>query len=235
MRDHAEFIDPPNPDAWGKLRQRKLNGAPRLARAVLGQALSSLLDQVDCLLHAVDQPLGCLAVEDALAALCRYHGLDRAYVLKARGTDIELFVEWWSDGIDHLNTPIAQLPIEAQRFWARTVRGRVPVHIPDVTRDCPPGAEEAMRVLARDGVKSILFVPLRARDEPVGFILCVPDINVAFRKINGRLTTYGIPVGLAKLLYHKSRIHTARAITVTGLSLKTIPSGKYSNFVASTA
>ncbi len=26
-------------------------------------------------------------------------------------------------------------------------------------------------------------------DEPVGFILCVPDINVAFRKINGRLTT----------------------------------------------
>ena len=51
-------------------------------------------------------------------------------------------------------------------------------------------------------------------DEPVGFILCVPDINVAFRKINGRLTTYGLPIGLAKLLYHKSRIRTARLIAL---------------------
>ena len=50
--------------------------------------------------------------------------------------------------------------------------------------------------------------------EPVGFILCVPDINVAFRKINGRLTTCGIPIGLAKLLYHKSRIRTARLIAL---------------------
>ena len=51
-------------------------------------------------------------------------------------------------------------------------------------------------------------------DEPVGFILCVPDINVAFRKINGRLTSYGLPIGLAMLLYHKSRIRTARLIAL---------------------
>jgi ribosomal protein S18 acetylase RimI-like enzyme len=50
--------------------------------------------------------------------------------------------------------------------------------------------------------------------EPIGFILCVPDINVAFRKINGRLTSYGIPIGLAKLLYYKSRIRTARLIAL---------------------
>ncbi len=51
-------------------------------------------------------------------------------------------------------------------------------------------------------------------DEPVGFILCVPDINVAFKKIDGRLTSYGIPIGLAKLLYHKSRLRTARLIAL---------------------
>jgi ribosomal protein S18 acetylase RimI-like enzyme len=51
-------------------------------------------------------------------------------------------------------------------------------------------------------------------DEPVGFILCVPDINVAFRRINGRLTSCGIPVGLAKLLYYKSRLRTARLIAL---------------------
>jgi ribosomal protein S18 acetylase RimI-like enzyme len=51
-------------------------------------------------------------------------------------------------------------------------------------------------------------------DEPVGFILCVPDINVAFKKINGRLTKFGMPIGLAKLLYHKGRIRTARLIAL---------------------
>lgn len=50
--------------------------------------------------------------------------------------------------------------------------------------------------------------------EPVGFILCVPDINVALRKINGRLTTFGLPIGLAKLLYHKSRIKTVRLVAM---------------------
>jgi GNAT superfamily N-acetyltransferase len=51
-------------------------------------------------------------------------------------------------------------------------------------------------------------------DEPVGFILCVPDINVALRKINGRLTSYGLPIGLAKLLYYKNRVRTARLIAL---------------------
>jgi len=51
-------------------------------------------------------------------------------------------------------------------------------------------------------------------EEPVGFILCVPDINVALKKINGRLTSFGVPIGLAKLLYHKNRGRTARLIAL---------------------
>jgi GNAT superfamily N-acetyltransferase len=51
-------------------------------------------------------------------------------------------------------------------------------------------------------------------DEPVGFILGVPDINVALHHINGRLTTFGIPIGLVKLLYYKSRMRTARLIAL---------------------
>src|SRR5882724_802320 len=50
--------------------------------------------------------------------------------------------------------------------------------------------------------------------EPVGFILCVPDINVALKKINGRLTTFGLPIGLAKLFYYKSRIKTVRLVAL---------------------
>jgi GNAT superfamily N-acetyltransferase len=50
--------------------------------------------------------------------------------------------------------------------------------------------------------------------EPIGFALCLPDINVALQKINGRLTTFGIPIGLAKLLYYKRRLKKARYIAM---------------------
>lgn len=50
--------------------------------------------------------------------------------------------------------------------------------------------------------------------KPVGFILCIPDINEALGKINGRLTTFGWPIGLAKLLYYKSRSKRVRLVAL---------------------
>lgn len=52
-------------------------------------------------------------------------------------------------------------------------------------------------------------------DEPVGFLLYLPDINVALRHLpDGRLTKWGLPIGLAKLLYHKSRLKTGRLVAL---------------------
>ena len=50
--------------------------------------------------------------------------------------------------------------------------------------------------------------------QPAGFILCVPDINAALRHVNGRLTTFGLPIGLAKLLYHKRRLKRMRLVAL---------------------
>ena len=50
--------------------------------------------------------------------------------------------------------------------------------------------------------------------DPIGFVIGLPDINIALQKINGRLTTFGIPIGLAKLLYHKWRLKKARLIAM---------------------
>ncbi len=47
-----------------------------------------------------------------------------------------------------------------------------------------------------------------------GFLLCVPDINVAIRHANGRLTRFGLPIGLAKLLYYKRRIQRVRLVAL---------------------
>jgi GNAT superfamily N-acetyltransferase len=46
--------------------------------------------------------------------------------------------------------------------------------------------------------------------EPAGFCLTLPDFNEATGPLNGRLTTFGIPIGLARLLYNVRHIKTAR-------------------------
>jgi GNAT superfamily N-acetyltransferase len=51
-------------------------------------------------------------------------------------------------------------------------------------------------------------------NEPVGFTLCLPDINVLLRDLNGRLTHFGLPVGLIKLLLYKKRIRKGRLIAL---------------------
>jgi len=51
-------------------------------------------------------------------------------------------------------------------------------------------------------------------DEPVGFTLCLPDINVVLRDLNGRLTRFGLPIGLIRLLFYKKRIRKGRLIAL---------------------
>ena len=51
-------------------------------------------------------------------------------------------------------------------------------------------------------------------DEPVGFVIGVPDINVALKHINGRLTWFGLPIGLVKLLYYRTKIRTGRLVAL---------------------
>ena len=50
----------------------------------------------------------------------------------------------------------------------------------------------------------------RARPRPIGFLLAVPDINRALKRLRGRL----FPFGLAKLLWHSRRINFIRIITM---------------------
>jgi GNAT superfamily N-acetyltransferase len=46
--------------------------------------------------------------------------------------------------------------------------------------------------------------------QPVGISITLPDINEAIQPLNGRLTTWGLPLGLLKLARNMRRIRTAR-------------------------
>ncbi|MDQ6655316.1 MAG: GNAT family N-acetyltransferase [Verrucomicrobiota bacterium] len=71
-----------------------------------------------------------------------------------------------------------------------------------MTKEMKPIVDEELTLIAE------------VENKPVGFLLCVPDINAAIRHANGRLTRFGVPIGLAKLLYHKRRIKTVRVIAM---------------------
>jgi GNAT superfamily N-acetyltransferase len=51
-------------------------------------------------------------------------------------------------------------------------------------------------------------------DKPVGFALGLPDINVVLHDLDGRLTRFGLPIGLIKLLFCKKRIRKGRLIAL---------------------
>src|SRR5207237_8100818 len=50
--------------------------------------------------------------------------------------------------------------------------------------------------------------------EEAGFIIALPDINVALQKLNGHLTTFGIPIGLIRLLYETRRLRRTMLIAL---------------------
>jgi GNAT superfamily N-acetyltransferase len=53
-----------------------------------------------------------------------------------------------------------------------------------------------------------------ARGEPIAFALTIPDFNQALKKVGGRLTTFGLPVGLAKLIWYQKRITKVRLMAL---------------------
>ncbi|NVJ01995.1 N-acetyltransferase [Myxococcus sp. AM009] len=61
-------------------------------------------------------------------------------------------------------------------------------------------------------VRPELALVAEIQGEPVAFSLTVPDANQAIRAANGRLTTFGLPIGLVKLALASRRINRLRLI-----------------------
>ncbi len=48
----------------------------------------------------------------------------------------------------------------------------------------------------------------------IGFSITLPDVNEAIRPLNGRLTRFGLPLGLLRLLRRKRHVKTARMVVL---------------------
>ena len=67
---------------------------------------------------------------------------------------------------------------------------------------------ERLRKIAQE--EQVLIAELNGK--PIGFSVTLPDINEAIRPLNGRLTSWGMPIGLWKLSRGMRRISTARMV-----------------------
>ena len=67
---------------------------------------------------------------------------------------------------------------------------------------------QRLKKIARE--EQVLLAELNGK--PVGISVTLPDINEAIRPLNGRLTTWGLPLGLLRLLRRMRKISTARVV-----------------------
>jgi GNAT superfamily N-acetyltransferase len=61
-------------------------------------------------------------------------------------------------------------------------------------------------------VRPELALMAEVKGEPVAFSLTLPDANQAIKAANGRLTQFGLPIGLAKLVLASRRINRLRLV-----------------------
>lgn len=63
-------------------------------------------------------------------------------------------------------------------------------------------------------VRPELLLVAEVKGEPVAFSMTLPDANEAIKAANGRLTTFGLPIGLAKLVLASRKIRRLRLVTL---------------------
>ncbi|HME92137.1 MAG TPA: N-acetyltransferase [Myxococcaceae bacterium] len=61
-------------------------------------------------------------------------------------------------------------------------------------------------------IRPELCLIAEVKGEPAAFSLTLPDSNVALKRANGRLTTFGLPLGLAKMFWAARRIDRLRVL-----------------------
>ncbi|MGA9524826.1 MAG: N-acetyltransferase [Myxococcaceae bacterium] len=80
-----------------------------------------------------------------------------------------------------------------------------------------PMTEHEFDHLARD-LKQVVVPDLlmiaEVNGEPVAFSMTIPDANVVYKAAGGRLTRYGLPIGLVKMLLAMRKMKRLRLITL---------------------
>jgi len=131
-------------------------------------------------------------------------------------------VQKWQPFMDRVasrNADIAVRPFSRKHF-ARDVRHCIQIY-DDARKNwwwsCVELAEAETRYFAKQlslfaDEKMVLIA--EKDGQPIGFSITVPDLNEAIKPLNGRLTRWGLPIGLWRFYRHLKKIETARMMVL---------------------
>jgi GNAT superfamily N-acetyltransferase len=155
-----------------------------------------------------------------------------ARLIEANGFQKE--VDWYAWWLDPENAPFRRLRRLVEARAQKTLVEVRPINLKDLVGD----SQRLASVFNEAWKKNWGFVPFTPAEAehlakemrpiidprmtliaeidgaPVAFVICVPDINVALKHLNGRLSRFGLPIGLVKLLYYRTKIRVARFVAL---------------------
>jgi GNAT superfamily N-acetyltransferase len=102
----------------------------------------------------------------------------------------------------HFDAEVARIKEVYNAAWERSWG-----FIPMTDSEFDKLAQDLRRFIASE-----LALIVESAGEPIAFSLTVPDYNQALKKLNGRLTAFGVPLGLAKLRWNARRIDRVRLV-----------------------
>lgn len=111
------------------------------------------------------------AVSSSLADAGRLVGVGRAYLFQFRenGNIIDNTHEWCDKGVTPEIQHLQNLPTAIFPWWMNILHTGKSIRIPDISK-MPPEAAAEKKILEKQGIKSLLALPVYAEKELVGFI-----------------------------------------------------------------
>jgi diguanylate cyclase (GGDEF)-like protein/PAS domain S-box-containing protein len=136
------------------------------------------------------------AIEDVLGELARFVGADRAHLMLFADDDLSIRMshEWDGPGVVQRKDYYGDLPCASYPWWIGRLQQRLDVVIESLDA-LPAEAVNERRLLERQGIKSIVFVPMTLKKRTVGSVGCTmltretpwSDGTIALLRIAGEI------------------------------------------------
>jgi diguanylate cyclase (GGDEF)-like protein/PAS domain S-box-containing protein len=110
-----------------------------------------------------------VGIQDALASIGRFAGVDRSYLFLIDGAYMDNTHEWCAPGIQPEIENLQQVPFDTIAWWQPRLRRGESIYIPSVAA-LPKERAAERELLAAQGIQSLIVVPLMGPEQLHGFI-----------------------------------------------------------------
>jgi PAS domain S-box-containing protein len=150
-----------------EVSERKLNQARLQHRLDLEHLIARISTQfINMTLEYLDEGLN-----SALAEVGRFNGVDRAYLFQFsnNGTMVHNTHEWCAEDVHSEKDHLQNMPVSRFQWTSEKLKRYNIVHIADIEK-LPEEAEAEKEEFRREGIKSLVLVPIAFSNELIGFI-----------------------------------------------------------------